>query len=311
MFELNEGNLNPYIEKSFKIAIQYLRSIHQRVYKLLNYNENTVEDLAIDAIAQLFIKNGDDDLLIKKAFDNWNPPIKTEEEFSFFLNKVTANRVEQHITHLLKESDPLFSTILNSVNYLIKKNGNGKTRYLGSIYIIETGTKKINGKVINQESFDLIPASQFSEDKRFLQNLFFYIKTETDFFPAIPLNALVYRFKELKTSGYHFTDKVESPARIYEINEFVKKGLAAVEGKLQGTYVANNKLTKKDAQKFFKALKDISEDLKDGGVNSGLYEYLKPYFDDLSVEDYKKKYHNILEYLFKVMRSTIADELKK
>ncbi|MDO8550671.1 MAG: hypothetical protein Q7S39_11055, partial [Ignavibacteria bacterium] len=266
------------------------------------------EDLAIDAIATLFTK---DDLPIKKAFDNWQPPIKTEEEFLFFLNKVVANRVEQHITQLLKESDPLFPTILNSVNYLIKKNGNAKTKYLGSIYIIESGANKISGKIINRESFDLIPAEQFSESKILLQNLFFYIKTETDFFPAIPLNVLVYRFKELKTSGYIFNDKVESPVRTYEINEFVKKGLAAVEGKLRGTYVANSKLTKNDAQKFFKALKDISEDLKDGGVNSGLYEYLKPYYEDLSVEDYKEKYHNILEYLFKVMRNTIAEELKK
>ena len=308
MFEFNESNLNPSIEKSFRIAVHYLRSIHAKVYNLLIQNENTVEDLAIDAIATLFAK---DDLPIKKSFDNWQPPIKTEEEFLFFLNKVVANRVEQHITHLLKESDPLFSTILNSVNYVIKKNGNAKTKYMGSIYIIESGLSKITGKVINRESLDLIPASQFSESKILLQNLFFYIKTETDFFPAIPLNALVYRFKELKTSGYHFDDKIESPARTYEINEFVKKGLAAVEGKLHGTYVANNKLTKKDAQKFFKALKDISEDLKDGGVNSGLYEYLKPYYEDLSIDDYKEKYHNILEYLFKVMRNTIAEELKK
>ncbi len=311
MFEFSEGSLNPHIEKSFRVAVQYLRSIHQRIYKLLNYNENTTEDLAIDAIAQLFIKNGSDDFPIKKAFDNWQPPVKTEVEFLFFLNKVVANSVEQHITKLLKETDPLFSTILNSVNYLIKKNGNAKTKYLGSIYIIESGLKRINGKVINRDSFDLIPATQFSEDKKFLQNLFFYIKTETDFFPAIPLNALVYRFKELKTSGYNFVDKVESPAKIYELNEFVNKGLVAAKEKLNDSYVVKKKLTKDDARKFFNALKDISEDLKNGGVNQGLYEYFKPYCDDLSFEDYKKKYHNILEYLFKVMRSTIAEELKK
>ncbi len=311
MFEFNEGNLNPHIEKSFRIAVQYLRSIHQRIYKLLNYNENTIEDLAIDAIASLFIQNGNNELPIKKAFDNWQPPVKTEEEFLFFLNKVIANRVEQHITHLLKEADPLFSTIFNSVNYLIKKNGNAKTKYLGSIYIIESGLKKINGRVINQDSFDLIPAKQFTENYMLLKNLFFYIKTETDFFPAIPLNTLVQRFKELKTSGYHFADKVESPAKTYEINELVSKGLAAAKEKLNDTYVMKKKLSQDEAQNLFKALKDISEDLKDGGVNPGMYEYLKPYFEVLSIEDYKKKYHNILEYLFKVMRSTIAEELRK
>lgn len=311
MEEFREGNLNPAIEKSFKIAVHYLRSIHRRVYTHLQYKENTIEDLAIDAIASLFIKNGSEELQIKKAFDDWQPQIKTEEEYSFFLNKVVANRVEQHLTHLLKESDPLFATILNSVNYLIKKNKNAKAKYLGTVYIIESGIWKINGKVINQNSFDSIPASEFSDDNKLLQNLFSYIKTETEFFPAIPLNALVLRFKELKISGYINSDRVESHARIYELNEFIKKGLAAVEGKLYGTYVVHKKITRKEAQIFFKALKDIAGDLKDGGVNRGLYEYIKPHFDELSFEDYKKRYHNTLKYMFKVMRSTIADELKK
>jgi len=311
MFEFNEGNLNPGIERSFKIAAQYLRSIHQRVCKLLNYNESTIEDLAIDSVAPLFLKNGGFELPVIRAFNNWQPPIKTDEEFTFFLNKVVANRVEQHITQLLKEADPLFATLLNSVSYLIRKNGHAKTKYLGKVYIIETGTKKITGKVIDQDSFNLIPASHFSEDKSLLKNLFFYLKTETEFYPAIPLNAFVYRFKELKSSGYAFSEMTESPERTYELNEFVRKGLIAVEGKLRATYVAYNKLSKKEAQKFFKALKDISEDLLNGGVKPGLYEYLKPHFDDLTIEVYKKKYHYILEYLFKIMRSTIADELKK
>jgi len=311
MIDFKEGNLNPVIEKSFNVAVHYLRSVHQRIFKLMNYNESSIEDLAIDAITPLFTSNGNSELPFKTAFNNWSPSIETEKEFLFFLGKVVSKRVEQHIAYLLKESDPLFSTILNSLNYLIKKNGHTKTKYLGKVYIIESGTKKINGKVITDEVFNSIPASQFTENKKFLQNIFYYIKTETDFFPAIPVNALVFRFKELKSSGYNFEEKIESPARTYELIEFVRKGLSAAEAKLYNTYVAHEKLAKKEAQKFIKALKDISEDLMKGGVSPGLYGYLKPYFDDLSAEEYRKKYHNKLEYLFKVMRNTIADELKK
>jgi hypothetical protein len=310
MFEFNEGNLNSVIERSFKIAIFYLRSVHPRNYKFLDYNEDTIKCLAIDAITPLFTSTGNV-LPVKEAFDNWHPAIETEEEFSFFINKIVSNKVEQHITKLLQQKDPLYDTIYNSINYLIRKNRKGKTRYIGTVYLTESGTKKINGKVINNESFDLIPGSKFSDDRNLLQNIFFYLRTETEFFPAVPLNALVHRFKELKTSGYNFVEKAEAPVKTYIIQEFINKGLITAKDKLDTAFIRKKKLEKDDAQRIFDALKNLGEALKDGGVSTGLFEYLKPHFENLSEENYKRKYKSVLEYLFKVMRVTIANELKK
>lgn len=308
MIEFIEGNLNSSIEQSIKIAVHYLSSNHQRIYKLINLNENTIKDMAIDAVASLFISEGNDKLPIKKAFDNWHPSIKTVEEFNFFLQKVVAKRTEQHISRILRESDPLFSTILDSINYLIKKNHYGKTRYMGAIYIIESNSKKINGKVLSNDIIYSIPCTYFSSDKNMLRNLFEYLKTETDFFPAIPRNALIIRFKELKSAGFCIEDTVESYAKTYEFSEFINISLKEAKNKLE-SYISKKKLSEPDAEKMFEALKDLSEDLKNGGINPGLYEYLSPHFQNLTIEDYKRKYHNIFEYLFKVIRNNIAHEL--
>ncbi|HSP88445.1 MAG TPA: hypothetical protein VLN45_09955 [Ignavibacteriaceae bacterium] len=311
MLDFKEGDLNPYIEKSYKIALQYFRSINKKVYKLLNYNENTIEDLALDAIAPLFTKDGNFELPIKNSYNNWDPVIETEEELTFFLNKTVANRVEQHLTILFKESDPLFATIFSSVTYLIRKNRNAKTKYFGKIYIIESGLKKIEGKVITEEDFNLLPAAHFKESDLLLRNLFFYLKTETDFFPAIPLNALVLKFKELKSSGSSFEEKVEMPvSKRYELRDFVEMGIAAAQKRISISLMRKRRLSKDDVQNLFKALQKAGEDLLNGGVNP-MFDYLKPYYEDLTMKTYVEKYHKTLEYMFKVMRNTIADELRK
>jgi|SRR5690554_3452391 len=311
MFDFNEGNLNSIIEKSIKISLKYLSRIHQRVYKLLNVNEIQMRDLAVDAVSSLFISDGQDSLPIKKAFDNWQPAITTEEEFSFFLHKVVTNRTEQHISKVLKETDPPFNVILNSMNYLIKKNRYGKTKYFGAVYIIQNNSIRISGKVINLDEFDKIPAEYFKDEKNILKNIFTYLVNETNYFPAIPLNALILRYKEIKSTDYSFSEIINNPAEDYEFNDSIKNCLREVKEKLYNSYVIKNKLTEDEAGSLYKALEDMTEDLKDGGINPGLYEYLKPYFEGLSVEDYKAKYHNILEYLLKVMKINIIQEIQK
>lgn len=311
MLEFGEGNLNSIIELSYKVAEYYLRTVHQENCKILNYTEDEIRDIAIDAITPLFTKEGNNVLPIINAYNNWHPVIETEEELKFFINKVVSTRVEQHITKSLKETDPLFDTIFNSINYLVRRSGNGKTKYIGNIYLTESGTKKIDGKAIDREAFCSIPGSHFSDDRNLLQNLFFYLKTETEYSAAIPLIALVLKFKELKSSGYNFVEKVEVPVKTYKLEEFVNRGLIAAKDKLDLAYVRKKKLSKDEGQKLFDALKNMSNDLKNGGVITGLYEYLKLQFNDLSAEEYKRKYHNIIEYLFKVMRVAIANELKK
>ncbi len=56
-------------------------------------------------------------------------------------------------------------------------------------------------------------------------------------------------------------------------------------------------------------LKDIANDLCNGGMKAGLYDYLKPHFNSLSKQDYQEKYHNIFEYMAKTFRNKLATEV--
>lgn len=305
-----QQSINNLVEICFKIALSHLRFNYKKVHRIILRDEISLEDIAIDSITSLFerdqmgcFKN------ILEPFNSWQPPIKTEEEALFFLTKLVQKRADQHISHLLRESDPLFSKLADSVNYLLKKYSYRKTSYFGTIFIINSLTENISGKTIPIEEFEKLPAKLFTEKKNLLQNIFLYLNSETSYVSAIPFNALIHKLKELNTALYNISESTTEQNDNIEINSIIALALNKTIQKLDDTYISKEKLSIDEGEKFRKAMMDISRDIKDGGVNPGLYKYLLAHFQSLDEETYKQKYHNILEYLLKVLKQNIADEL--
>ncbi len=137
-----------------------------------------------------------------------------------------------------------------------------------------------------------------------------YLKSETDYFPAIPLNELVLRLKYLNFSGFKKPDGSLDRIIEIELDEIVNSGLDSTLDKLKNSYLITQKLSEREYKVFKKALIDMADDLKNGGVNPGLYKYLLEYWINLNMEEYQNRYHNIIEYLLKTLKENIAEELR-
>ncbi|HED37085.1 MAG TPA: hypothetical protein ENI76_02400 [Ignavibacteria bacterium] len=302
--------MNKFIEALFRISDTYVRYRYYQINKILKKGSLSVEDIAIEAIVPLFYQGKDkSNFVITDKVKEWTPKIEYEEAALFFLNKIIAKRVEQYISSLLRQSDPFFSRILDAVNYLIRTQSYKKTYYLGKIYIIEND-EVISSEVIDENTFNVLPSSLFIDKKNLLFKIMTYIKSETDYFPAILCNELVLRLKQLNFSGFKKHDESLDDIEEIELDEIIKAGLKSTINKLKNSYFDTNKLTEKKYTVFKKALTDMAEDLKNGGVSPGLYKYLQEYQPDMSVEKYHNDYHNILEYLLRTLKTNIAEELR-
>jgi hypothetical protein len=269
-----------------------------------------MQELAIDAIATLFERNDEGSFVkIIKAFNDWIPKIETEEQANFFLNKLVAKSTEKYASELLRQSDPFFSKILDSVNYLIDKNNYQKKQIIGTTYIIENENLVKIGALPDSKFVNELPIEIFNDNRNEISNLFDYIKANTDKTPAIPLNALVMKIKQIKTSNYIFTGSTPN-ANQSEIDSIVNKALDITLTKMRETYVSKGKLETNEAEGIKKAIESIVYDMRDGGINPGLHKYFLEIFTELTFEDYRDRYQNIFEYLFKVLRKEIADQLK-
>ena len=105
----NQKLLNQLIEKTYQLAVANINYHHKKVYRLTQKDIYSVDAIAIDAIAPLFVNDRENqNISLINAFNNWCPKVDTEDAALFFLTKVTAGRVEQHIFSLLRELDPFF-----------------------------------------------------------------------------------------------------------------------------------------------------------------------------------------------------------
>lgn len=304
------AEINFLVEKTYSIATSYLGLNHRKIFKLLQKGEYKISEIAIDAISSLFIHDETKNITpLANSFKNWDPPIKSENDALFFLNKVVSGRIEQHIFSSLREYDPFFAKILDSVNYLIKSGGYSKQQIAGRTCIFENNVDTIFGEIIDYEEFDKIPVSLLTNKKIMLASIFDYLKTHTSCLPVIPINMLVSRIKHINFSEYvfEFSNSVNAPE--FELTEYTEFGFNAAKTKLFASYVQKGKLTEEEAFSIQKALKDMSMDLLDGGINPGMYEYLTLHMKGIDKNTYLSKYHNILEYLVKVMKNTIAEKI--
>ncbi|MDP3831684.1 MAG: hypothetical protein Q8Q47_10465, partial [Ignavibacteriaceae bacterium] len=155
-----------------------------------------------------------------------------------------------------------------------------------------------------------LPIELFNDNKNSISKIFEYIKSNSDKTPAIPLNALVMRIKQINASNFVITDSVSNGNKS-EIDSIVNKALDATFTKMQVSYINKGKLEANEAKGIKKAIEGIMYDLRDGGINSGLHKYFLEQFPELNFDDYQSKYQNIFEYLFKVLKKEIADQLNR
>ena len=82
---LDRKEVNYLIEKSYKISFSFIRS--KQGLKLNNYIDEitSLEDLAMDAIVPLFVKNSAGELGIHRSLINWNDSLNTEADADYFL----------------------------------------------------------------------------------------------------------------------------------------------------------------------------------------------------------------------------------
>ena len=269
----------------------------------------TVKELIFESAAPLFTKNSRNILNLRQSIINWKSDIVDDSDIDFFLHRVVWKSVEQRIMNFIKESDPFFNKILKTVSIGITRNHYKKFNYFGVVYVIPVSHNEIDGPVITDEEFSEIPINFFiKKQKKLLDGLMRYLTENTPYFPAIPLNALIKKIKDLYLGGN--TQRVNSnESGLFEIKDLINQSKENVIAKLKTTYLRKNKLNNNDIEKIIRIFNSISNDLIDGGLNSNMIAYFEEFFPDESKEIYYNKYQKILNYLYKNFKAEIISKL--
>ena len=309
--ELNREEINFLIYKSYRISNSLLKTKFKTNLHFLRDDIHSIEDIAMDSIVPLFVYNGSGQLGLTRAILKWNDSLDSEESAEYFLSRIIWRRVDQTVTGILRERDPIFAKILKTLNISILHNKFKKYRYFGTVLVVQNRDSKIFGKIIDKDNFYDIPENLFSHKQASLFNkLFEHLVAETNYYPAIPLNLLVKRIKSYYTSNNYIPSHyLENSDEKISLNEIVTSGMEALRRKIDNYYIANNKLNCVDGDFIYSAFKNISRDMLNGGINESLYFYLKDFKKDLTREVFYAKYHHIMNYLLSKLKNSISEKI--
>lgn len=298
----------------YNIALTTIRLKYSHERKIFIGSDLTCENLAADALTPLFFKRSPGEPIgLLKSLLQWKRPVVNEEEANFFINKVVWNRVAQFMTKMLKDSDPTFNRIHRSIKYFIGKNNYNIITYFGTNYITLPSHGTISGRIICNNEFDNLPNYLFyGKNGEILVSVFDFLKNHTDFFPALPLNLLVKRIKLVNGDELLFNSPVIKEPRYEEemdINNLVEDSLKKVYHDLDQIEFKNSEAEENIKTAYKLALKDISKDLMNGGVQRGLYHYFKLYLKNLEKDDFYKNYYYLMNIFLDQLRFYIKAEI--
>jgi|GEM_PF-2770661 hypothetical protein len=299
----------------YKIAYAAVSKKYGQTSHSFFTGDTAIENIATDAIAPLFLSaKPNEPISLYKSLIQWSTPINTEAEAEFFLIKIVTNRVAQHITKLLKDTDPVFKKIHGSLKHFADKNGYNRIYFLGVLYITLPADKEIFGPLIPSEILESLPINLFSAKlDKVLENLFHYIDKETDYFPAIPINAIVRKIKLLIGNEF-LSPWVEATYPNYEeqidIEKLIDRCLSKVYKGINELYSYKVRLNDEMLDAYRSVLRDISIDLQNGGINRGIFDYFNNYFADITKDQFYERHYSHLNYLILQLKKGIADQIK-
>lgn len=301
------SELNLLIEECFKIATVQVKYQIIKLHKPGIMGDLTAKDIAIDAIAPLFTPSSDGLIhQLAGVCSDWTPPVTTEEQAGFMLISVVAHRVKQHIHTMMRESDPFFAKILDSLNYHIKKEKLVKSERLKVCYVSQFDPAKFDIEYFAYEDLLKLHSDVFTIKHISVGEIIFQLAGDDNRPAAIPLLALAKRVKEVNLAFESPVIVCQATDTEYDVEHLSSEARQRVLEKLSHSYLQKGKLTEREAVLIETALNEMLTDLRDGGIRTGLYHYIQEQDGTISPEIYKQKYHNILEYLLKVLKKELV-----
>lgn len=293
-----------------KIAKSYLTS--KNVLSNNHTKQYSIEEIALDSVVGLFKRNNNDgEYVLIHSFKKFVKPINSDAEAEYFIHFIVWKSVDQQLTKVYKDIDPFFGKILSSIKYIVKANAYFKQHYFGVAVIVDKPEKIFNAKIIDKENFDNIPIRMFIGNKELLlMELLDYLRNETPFYPAIPINLLVKRLKLIRLNDFIQPDykKIDEDFdEIDTVDKIIRKSIDKTFCKLDKTYA--DKFTIEECRLFKEVIKDFSEECRNGGITKSLLEMFCAKAPDVNSEIFYSKYHNALNYLIAHFKKSVSKSI--
>jgi murein DD-endopeptidase MepM/ murein hydrolase activator NlpD len=350
--DYNQSELMHFVNLVQKISLSYLKYqevIGKHIRWERRQRSNELDDMAIDCVAGLFMRNEKDEFVqLKRYFEPHleKTPEPDEVELLVLLRRLVIKKTKQELSRIFKERDPEGAKIIRNIRVAVKNADDLSTfREMGREYIffrpnttqtqpepdcpVETVeiTEEINTEYLRKDK-PTIPEkslrSQYLDHyhpkdhvSTSIRKMLTVVSEEENFQNCIPTDvvARLIRNTNLEVVRSRLLAQIEeiSPldyVRMQEIDQAKNKVLKKIKAKIQNQYVASNKILPEKGDIYYHTLADVLDDITHSKKIESYFRHLKKYLPGLTQKKYRREERTIFEYLGKLTKKWFREYLK-
>ncbi len=331
--------------------LRFLQNSRQRSVLLADDGQTSMDQLAIDCIAHLFRRDEDNNFVeFRQYFVPFLEAPAENANIQLFiqLKRLIIGAVKQELSRIFRQRDPEGAKILRNIRNAIRNSNDllfaenmahtlvFSAENIGDPNLFQkmaTGEMTIHHEEVRRalrRDLPLMPLpelaemylarfSSFFKYPTFVRRLLQIVRENSNYANYLLLEDIVYvgrSFKNKQVSLWSSLEeaKVEGPEASYydrKLREFVEMMAENVQQIVDSKYGAKNRFSPETLTAFRKALNDFVEDFINRRNTPSYFDLLRRYLPEMSREDYREKYRHAFEYLARVVREEISQEIVK
>jgi hypothetical protein len=317
------------IERLVKIVFQISLDRLILLVKLGRLNIKNIpislNSIAMDCIADLFKRDNSGCLIEIVDFFSGDNDINNlqEDEVKSLFRSLVFTAVNDGMANIFKNYDPIYNKILQNIRYHIRTiPGIKKIEMFNEIYIYSCKEVDLQTNLmaypVEELEYDLSPLLKGNENSKDYLLLILGLLNEQDKYRRcyslasianVIKRIISRRMKDSIETIYSVNDELLD----HDIPEIVARCIYDMKMFLNHKFLGKNKISEDLFDKYFAAIEEIifCSFVQNDGVTITAYDCLKKYYPEITQEEYKNEHCNRFEYMIKIAKNKVKEDLKE
>lgn len=309
-----------------RLARVYIcREARNTKYSLVAHFGLSIDDLALDCIADLFERSDDGQFVqLVEYLDGSGWETMSKNELRCALRRLVFSKVNDGFFRRHREADPNLARIIRNVKLAVRSHATLRLkRHLGDRWLFtvtkgdaSTDLPKAPPSVL--KNYLVTWMNGTSNIPHTVEALCAFADDHPDYMPGYPLT----QFAQLvQTAFVHLhpeTNGTESTNVMAELNRedtlaVIKQVVQTVKKDMYDSYVGRGKVSEETFKAYFFAIENllVSRYVEPNREEPSFYEALQDHLPDLEHDAYRSEHRHRFEYLVKKMRPIFLNEMKR
>lgn len=318
-------DIREFVAICYDLALPMIRKKNGNGRIDLHRVEMDESELVYDCLADLFNRDATGNFKqLQRYFHEKFVNIEkvAEEQLIIALRQLLFKKIEQNIIRIYGENDPIYGKILRNVKLGVEHSSSLKViERFGENYIalknvqLNENLQPVNYEWLKQEFANTV--AMHDKIPTMLKKLSKVISEQNEFSKIVSLSSVAGLFKEI----YHVSWKLESAEEEYfedttDFDDIIKVAdgvCKKVRSELYSTYVESGKKCENVFNCYIYALREvlIAEYGNGEAIQGTYFDFLNNKLIDITKETYTTEHRAVFEYIAKLGKSKMLDELKK